>query len=381
MLYFDNNATTPIGGNALNTFSQSLELDWFNPSSPYRSAAKVRAKLELLREELASIFSLNHDQLIFTSGATESNNAVFAHCSTIQGGESRCLISPFEHPSVSDSAKKWFKDRIIYLPHDGDGKVLLNEVQSVLKKEKITLVSLMAANNESGVIQPWEELSEICSSNGIFFHTDATQWIGKIGVSTFSNCTSFCGSGHKFNGPKGIGFLASKIPVNLICGGTQEFGLRGGTESFPAIASMITAFKDTETKIDNIEERSVWRDNFENQILKKIPYSKVLGVSNQRLWNTSLLVLPKFNNLRWVSKLDKLGFQVSTGSACTTGGIVDKNSMLETYSLDINELKRVVRVSSYLSHTDEDWSKLQSAFEEAFGLLCDESSDLSVLSL
>ena len=102
---------------------------------------------------------------------------------------------------------------------------------------------------------------------------------------------------------------------------------------------MITAFKDTETKIDNIEERSVWRDNFENQILKKIPYSKVLGVSNQRLWNTSLLVLPKFNNLRWVSKLDKLGFQVSTGSACTTGGIVDKNSMLETYSLDINELK------------------------------------------
>ena len=85
---------------------------------------------------MASIFSLNHDQLIFTSGATESNNAVFAHCSTIKGGESRCLISPFEHPSVSDSAKKWFKDRIIYLPHDGDGKVLLNEVQSVLKKKK-----------------------------------------------------------------------------------------------------------------------------------------------------------------------------------------------------------------------------------------------------
>ena len=86
MLYFDNNATTPIGCNALNTFSQSMELDWYNPSSPYRSAAKVRAKLELLREELASIFSLNHDQLILPVEQQESNNTVFAHCSTIQGG-------------------------------------------------------------------------------------------------------------------------------------------------------------------------------------------------------------------------------------------------------------------------------------------------------
>jgi len=366
MAYFDNNATTPIGKKALECYIETLRTDWYNPSSPFRSASKVRAKLEKLREDFASFFSLSPEQLIFTSGATESNNAVFAHCSNIQGSQSVCLISPYEHPSITESAKRWFGENILYLPTDGKGKVLLDGVESILEQEKITLVSLIAANNETGVLQPWYELSRLCSSRGIFFHSDATQWVGKLDIENLSSCTSFSGSGHKFFGPKGVGWLATKSPINLFCGGKQEFGYRGGTENYPAILSMFTAFKNAQAEISDAEKRVVWRDNFENWILSEIPGSRILGINSKRLWNTSMIIMPKFDNLRWVGKLDKLGFQISTGSACSVGSHSDRKTIMKAYGLDNQEINRLVRISSYLNHSKLDWDNLKIAIHTVY---------------
>jgi cysteine desulfurase len=381
MAYFDNNATTPIGKKALECYIESSGTDWYNPSSPFRTASKVRAKLEILREEFASFFSLNPEQVIFTSGATESNNAVFANCSNIQGAQSVCLISPFEHPSITESAIRWFGENILYLPTDGGGKVLLDGVESILEQEKITLVSLIAANNETGILQPWYELSKLCSERGIFFHTDATQWIGKLDIEKLSSCTSFSGSGHKFFGPKGVGWLATTSPINLFCGGKQEFGYRGGTENYPAILSMFTAFKNVQTEISDAHKREIWRDDFEKWILSEIPGARILGVNSERLWNTSMIILPKFDNLRWVGKLDKLGFQVSTGSACSVGNHSDRKSIMKAYGLDNQEINRLVRISSYLNHSQSDWDNLKFAIHTVYEELQSDSIGSTIVSV
>ena len=380
MSYFDNNATTALGQNALFSYEISLQEDWSNPSSPYRTGSRVRAKLEQAREELAEFFSLNKDQIIFTSGATEANNGIFANFSASAESDSSCLISPFEHPSVIDAARYWCKDKIVYLPTDGNGLVNLDKAGLILKKEKISLVSLMAANNETGVLQPWQKLAEICSANGVHFHCDATQWVGKLDASVLSKCGSFSASAHKFSGPKGIGWLASKDPIKMQLGGAQEFGLRGGTENYPAIASMLVAFKDSQKRITELGSRALWRDEFDKGILATIPNVQILGSGNKRLWNTSMILLPEFENLRWVGKLDKLGFQVSTGSACSVGK-KEGSGIVNHYGLTAGQGRRLIRVSSYFQQSQSDWENLLSAFCLAYKELRSDSVNSSVLSL
>jgi len=377
MSYFDNNATTALGQNALFSYEISLQEDWSNPSSPYRTGSRVRAKLEQAREELAEFFSLNKDQIIFTSGATEANNGIFANFSASAESDSSCLISPFEHPSVIDAARYWCKDKIVYLPTDGNGLVNLDKAGLILKKEKISLVSLMAANNETGVLQPWQELAEICSANGVHFHCDATQWVGKLDASVLSKCGSFSASAHKFSGPKGIGWLASKDPIKMQLGGAQEFGLRGGTENYPAIASMLVAFKDSQKRITELGSRALWRDEFDKGILATIPNVQILGSGNKRLWNTSMIL---FENLRWVGKLDKLGFQVSTGSACSVGK-KEGSGIANHYGFTAGQGRRLIRVSSYFQQSQSDWENLLSAFCLAYKELRSDSVNSSVLSL
>ena len=380
MSYFDNNATTALGQNALFSYEVSLQEDWSNPSSPYRTGSRVRAKLEQAREELAEFFSLNKDQIIFTSGATEANNGIFANFSASAESDSSCLISPFEHPSVIDAARYWCKDKIVYLPTDGNGLVNLDKAGLILKKEKISLVSLMAANNETGVLQPWQKLAEICSANGVHFHCDATQWVGKLDASVLSKCGSFSASAHKFSGPKGIGWLASKDPIKMQLGGAQEFGLRGGTENYSAIASMLVAFKDSQKRITELGSRALWRDEFDKGILAAIPNVQILGSGNKRLWNTSMILLPEFENLRWVGKLDKLGFQVSTGSACSVGK-KEGSGIVNHYGLTAGQGRRLIRVSSYFQQSQSDWENLLSAFCLAYKELRSDSVNSSVLSL
>jgi cysteine desulfurase len=380
MAYFDNNATTSLGLDALQAYQSALAEDWYNPSSPYRSSSRVRAKMEKIRNELAESFGLKKEDIIFTSGATEANNAVFAHSASVAKKGSSCLLSPFEHPSIFEPAKHWFKDQVYYLPIDKDGRVEIENIEKILEKDNISIVSLMAANNETGVLQPWKEMAQICATKGIHFHCDATQWIGKLNSNDFSLCSSFSASAHKFSGPKGVGWLACKEPIRLQLGGEQERSRRGGTENYPAIISMCTAWQNIQTVLSSNNERAEWRNRFEENMLNVIPGVKFLGLNNPRLWNTSMFVLPHFENLSWVGKLDKIGYSVSTGSACSTGK-VEHSAMASSMSLSNSEVRRLIRVSSYLEQNESDWENLALAFEQANIELHEDASNSSVISI
>jgi cysteine desulfurase len=380
MVYFDNNATTPLGQSALASYTLALEQNWQNPSSPYRASIRAKALLEQARFSLADSLGIKKEEITFTSGATEANNAVFAHFGKTLNSSEKCLLSPFEHSSVIESAKYWFKGRVHFMQCDHSGMVDLDEVEQCLDQKDISLVSLMAANNESGILQPWRELAGICSQRGIHFHCDATQWIGKLPLRDISICSSFSASAHKFSGPKGVGWLASKYPIQMQIGGVQEGSLRGGTENLPGIISMLTAWEEIALNLSLLDDRYLWRNQFEIDLERIVPYVKILGGKVSRLWNTSLFIVPKYENLSWVGKLDKLGFSVSTGSACSTH-TGTSSSIISAMGMSENESRRLIRVSSYFDQTESDWSNLAQAFGQAYEELGIEASKSSVISI
>jgi cysteine desulfurase len=336
--------------------------------------------LEQARFSLADSLGIKKEEITFTSGATEANNAVFAHFGKTLNSSEKCLLSPFEHSSVIESAKYWFKGRVHFMQCDHSGMVDLDEVEQCLDQKDISLVSLMAANNESGILQPWRELAGICSQRGIHFHCDATQWIGKLPLRDISICSSFSASAHKFSGPKGVGWLASKYPIQMQIGGVQEGSLRGGTENLPGIISMLTAWEEIALNLSLLDDRYLWRNQFEIDLERIVPYVKILGGKVSRLWNTSLFIVPKYENLSWVGKLDKLGFSVSTGSACSTH-TGTSSSIISAMGMSENESRRLIRVSSYFDQTESDWSNLAQAFGQAYEELGIEASNSSVISI
>ena len=381
MSYFDNNATTPLDAGARQVLFDAHSENWANPSSPYRSSAQIRASMQKCRDKISSNLGVDPDHLIFTSGATEGNNSVFANFSRQVGSAARVLLSPYEHPSVSEAAHYWFSNRVDLLRAQPNGTICLEELAKCLKNSASTcLVSVMAASNESGVLQPWREIESLCRDHGVPYHCDSTQLPGKEDLKGLSNCSFHVASAHKFGGPKGIGWLAGKGSSSLLVGGEQEKGKRGGTENYPAIVSAFSAWESqVQTPLD-ISKLKGYRDHFEEQMKNLFPDIKFIGKGSPRLWNTSLFMMPRFENLSWVGKLDKLGFQVSTGSACSTTK-VGESPIVQALSLSDAETKRLIRVSSFQSHTQKDWSDLISAFQQAAEELDNESAGSSVISL
>ena len=380
MAYFDNNATTPLHPSARESFQQAMSENWSNPSSPYRASALVRASMQKSREEICATYGVNPDHLVFTSGATEANNSVFSNLERTAGESSRVLISPYEHPSISEAAQRWFPHRVDCLSAKNDGSIFIDEVENYLRNESPPcLVAVMAASNESGVIQPWKEVALLCREHGIPYLCDSTQFPGKASLHELSLCTYNVASAHKFGGPKGIGWLLGEDASSLLVGGMQEKGRRGGTENFPAIISASTAWESAVKTLPNTNKLASLRDDFETQMGNFFPDIKFIGKDAPRLWNTSLFVLPSFDNLKWVGKLDKLGFQISTGSACATNN-VGESPVASALKLSSEKTQRLLRVSSWQSHSVTDWEQLSEAFQKASISLEEEFADSSVIS-
>ena len=230
----------------------------------------------------------------------------------------------------------------------------------------------MAANNESGVVQPWMELARLCSEYNVPFHCDATQWVGKMPISDLRFCSSFTASAHKFGGPKGVGWLVDQNFNRMQVGGSQEGGRRAGTENFPSIMAMGKAWEQSQSNYKSIPKHALWRDHFEKEVLLQISGTRIIGRNTDRLWNTSLLLMPRFDNLKWVSKLDTLGFEVSTGSACSSGSTT-LSGTAASFGLDLSEAKYLLRISSYFGHTEKDWISLGEAMVEAYEQMKSES--------
>ena len=257
---------------------------------------------------------------------------------------------------------------MVEIPVDGEGVVRAETLESLLEEKQPALVSIMAANNESGVLQPWPELLHLCRKHGVRFHTDAAQWIGKQDASTLGICDYITGSGHKFGGPKGTGFLVladGSEAFPLLHGGPQEGSRRAGTENYPGIEAMVTALEAVTPRLAEIgSTQTVLRDAFAERMKRDFPALRIISEGAPRLWNTVLMVMPAHSNLKWLTRMSRAGFAISTGSACSSGK-EGSSVVVQALGADWEELKRVVRVSGGWESKAEDWAALTEAFVEA----------------
>ncbi len=373
--YFDNNATTSVSGVARDAWLRATTLHWQNPSSLYRAAGMTHRLLEEARDELAELFGLDEPQVVFTSGATEANNAVMEYALRVGGEGSLVVISAVEHPSVRESAIKSFGyDRVRELAVDDMGRVCLNELKQILEVEQVALVSVMAANNETGVIQPWQQIVDLCRKQGVLYHCDAAQWIGKMELQDLGRCDFVSGSGHKFGGPKGLGFLIlgseSAGDLTSQVGGPQEDGRRAGTEDYPGVAAMMAALRERQDDLDRVslQRRLSERQAFEQKLMAKLPEIQIVAQDAERLWNTVMLILPESGptNLKWLIRLDRLGFAVSTGSACSAGK-GNPSHVMDAMVLNFDQMSRVLRISGGWQTEELHWDALVDALLEVWG--------------
>jgi cysteine desulfurase len=326
-IYLDNNATTPLDPEVIEEMLPFLATNYGNPSSGYGFAAKARKAIDLARERLAALLGCEPSEIIFTSGGTESNNAVVHSALQFEPRGKHVVTSAVEHSAVLRPCQDLEKrgSTVTFLAVDRDGSVDVAELESAILPQT-ALVSIMWANNETGVLFPVEKIAGICRGKDVVFHTDAVQAVGKIPICLRDTAINFLSlSAHKFHGPKGVGALYVGRGTRfraLIAGGGQENGRRGGTENVASIAGLGKA-ADLAAKSLEEGECSVraMRDRFERSILEMVSGVSVNGVSAAagRIPNTSSLFFEGIESDAALLLLDRNGIYCSAGSACKTG--------------------------------------------------------------
>jgi cysteine desulfurase len=370
MLYFDCNATAPVMRESREAWLEATEKIHGNPSSPHAFGLAANKAMTDAREKLAHTLGCHPLDLIWTSGATEANNMLLHHFGQTLDTRSEVWISAIEHPCVHDSATHYFGKRARLIPVTHDGVVDLEWFATEMADTRPGLVGVMAANNETGVIQPWRELRAICQTYEVPFFTDAVQWLGKMPARGLGECDYVTGAAHKFGGPRGVGFL--KVPhrskvSSLFFGGKQEKGQRAGTENVPIILAMLAALEARERQLarGDHEHRAEWKEKFERLLLRQVPGSTVVGATAPRLWNTTSALMPEGGQQRWVTRLDKAGFAVSTGSACTTGK-EEPSHVLSAMGYKAGQVTQVLRFSSGWETTAADWEALERGLVKVY---------------
>lgn len=369
MIYFDHNATTPILADARQAWLEAAEKLIGNPSSPHRVGARADAALTEARQKLAACLGCDPLDIVWTSGATESNNTALYHLGFAVDSWDEVWISGIEHPCVLEAARRYFPKQLRPIPTLRSGIIDLTWVDERLRRTRPKAIAVMAANNETGVIQPWRQVLAMCREYEVPFFCDATQWIGKLPAAGLGECDFVSGSAHKFGGPKGVGFL--KCPVQgrvhpLLLGGPQEEGRRAGTENVAGVLAMVAALQAREQAMarGETQPRVRWRELFEAGLRENLPGSEVLGAGQEHLWNTVSALMPAADcQQRWVVKLDKVGFAVSTGSACASGR-EEPSHVLAAMGYSPAEAARVLRFSSGWETTEKDWQALGAALVE-----------------
>ena len=369
MIYLDNNATSLIDLRVASRMHELQCLRLGNPSSQHASGRTARTIVEEARERLlgsvgAATRGMRSDQLLFTSGGTESNNlAIFG---LIEGKPGALLVSAIEHPSVLAAAERAASQGrvVIYLPVNRDGIVDLESLRERVAnhaREPIALVSIMSANNETGVLQPIEQASAICRAYGICLHTDAVQVLGKSRLCFESlGVDAMTITAHKLHGPVGVGALVLKNGRSITpqsFGGFQQLGLRPGTET----AVLCDGFAMAAELASNTEERVMkmllLRDKLEHGIRNVIPDAVVIGCNAQRLPHTTSISFPGVDRQALQLALDMRGISCSTGSACASGSS-QPSHVLSAMGLDESQIKGGIRFSLSCETTEEEISQV-----------------------
>ena len=335
MIYADNAATTQMSDAAIQTLTSLLKDTYGNPSSLYEFGQKAKEVLEQARKDVADAIGAQPNEIIFTSGGSEADNQAILSAAKMGAGKGKkhIISTAFEHHAVLHTLNKLKKEgyEITLLDVHENGLVTAQQVEDAIR-EDTCLVTIMYANNEIGTIQPIKEIGKVCRKHNVTFHTDAVQAVGHIKVNVVDdNIDMLSASGHKFHGPKGVGFLYVKKGVrifNLIEGGAQEKGRRAGTENVPAIASMATALKNSVANLDSYKAKlTPVRDKLIKG-LAEIPHSALNGDAVSRVPSNVNFCFEGIEGESLLLLLDDKGIAASSGSACTSGSLDPSHVLL-----------------------------------------------------
>lgn len=369
MIYLDHNATTQPQAEVVEAVLPFLKERWGNPSSVYQIGSASKCAIEGARDSVSSCLGADSESVIFTSGATESINAAIHSAIMQQPGKRHLVTSVVEH-SATLSYCKYLEQQhgveVSRIPVAANGAIDLDTLNEAIRDDT-ALVSLMWANNETGVVWPIHKISEICRDRGVLFHTDAVQAVGKLPVCFHSAGVDFLSlSGHKIGGLKGSGALLVKNPtafMPLIYGGKQENGMRGGTESLPLIVGLGKAAEicacHGERDWREIQEL---RDKFEVTLLSEFEGALIHAQSMPRLPNTTSLHIPGLDGDAAVTFLGQRGICVSSGSACLESAIAPSHVISAmTQSHDV--ANETIRISLGLQTTQQELDELLAALQ------------------
>jgi cysteine desulfurase len=354
--YFDNNATTRVAPEVVEAMIPCLREGWGNPSSAYRFGVQAAHAVEHAREKVAALLEADPREVVFTSCGTESNNAVLHSALATQPGKRHILTTSVEHSAIIKHCECLQKQgiEVTFLPVDADGMLDLHLLDMSIRPDT-AIVSVMWANNETGVVFPIEEIAAICRSKGVPFHTDATQVPGKMKMDAGALGVDFLTlSAHKLHAPKGVGMLyvrkRAKFQPYLV-GGHQERGRRGGTENTPGIVGFGRAAELALERLDDENTRvRALRDRLEETILRTVPNTLRNGAGEPRLPNTANIAFDFVEAEGILLKLDQLGICVSSGSACTTGSL-NPSHVLTAMGIKPARAKGCVRFSLGIYNT------------------------------
>lgn len=335
MIYLDNAATTKTAPEVVEAMLPYFTEYFGNPSSVYGFAGNSKEAMTKARETIAQSLGAKSNEIYFTAGGSEADNwALKATAESYKAKGNHIITTKIEHHAILHTAE-WLEKNgfeVTYLNVDENGVVKLDELKAAIRPETI-LISVMFANNEIGTIQPIKEIGEIAKANGILFHTDAVQAYGQVPINVDeSNIDMLSSSGHKLNGPKGIGFLYIRKGIKMrsfVHGGAQERKRRAGTENIPAIVGYGAA---VERAMGTMKERTAkeaeLRDYLIDRVLKEVPYTRLNGHRTNRLPNNANFSFQFIEGESLLIMLDMEGICGSSGSACTSGSLDPSHVLL-----------------------------------------------------
>jgi cysteine desulfurase len=377
LLYFDHNATTFVAPEVAEVMTGALRNVYGNPSSLHRDGQHARQQLEQARQTVAAFLGVQARELVFTSGGTESNNlAILGLVRSFPRTRKHVVTTIIEHPAVLEPCRQLEREgvKVSYIPVDRSGVINVDTLRQQICPDTV-LVSVMHANNETGVIQPLEEMAEVVRSsraNGqeLFFHSDGVQAIGKIevdlgrlGVDLYSI------SAHKIFAPKGVGglFVRNGVPVRgLQLGGRHERERRAGTENVPGAMAFARAIELC--RAEDYNALASLRDSFESDLIETLPNIEVNGAAGRRLPNTSNVLFHGASAQNLAIALDMKGIAVSTGAACSSGSL-EPSPVLLAMGLSREEARSSVRFSLGRYQTREDVIALRAAIVDCMARL------------
>lgn len=370
LIYLDHNSTTPIDPRVVDAMTEAWKKGFLNPASQHREGQRARRELESLRSKVIDLLggkshSMEADQLVITSGGTESNNLALIglakHAASKMEGTPRVLVSAIEHPSIVGAADSLKQEGfgVDTIKVDARGVVCLDDLKEKLSSDDaipVAVVSIMLANNETGVIQPVSEAASLCRQHSALLHTDAVQMVGKLPVNFAEiGCDAMSFTGHKLHGPRGIGGLLLRhdiIPEPLLFGGFQQMALRPGTEDVAMMTGLHCAMELAIGDPDRAGRMNQLRDYLENQLTGS-GYATVNGEGADRMPHTSNVSFKGIDRQAFLMAADIEGLAISTGSACASGSS-DPSPVLLAMGANNDVVQSSIRISLGATTTREE---------------------------